>query len=261
MATAGAQSVSYDFNAGSSDFMSAFVEEGITGAAYFTTGGVSNSGSVRGGGATSSALIYNMGFANAPGAVFTLSLDFLGGNQSVSSSGDVMGLGLLTTTTAGWESFNAGHYSYRSGIRLSNVGGADQTLFRYQRNDPDSAGAGGTLLGGFSPMLETNHWYRFVTTYTNTGSDFTVSFTIFDIGGTGLDAPTLLGSTSGNVGMAGMAAAPTIYLGLYGGTSGGEVTRAQRLDNFSASVVAVPEPGVIALLALGAAAFLARRRS
>jgi len=251
--TAGAQSVFYDFNSGAADFTSHFIERGFGTATYFSTGGVSNSGAIRGPGANSSAEIHATPFANAAGATFTLSIDFLGGLQAATDSGDVMGLGLLTSTNFGWQGLQSDHAFYDVIISLNNVSDQNLTQFRFSRGSPTESGNGGFL--NFTPMLTTDNWYRLTATYTNTGSNFSVAISLYDIGATGLSAPSLIRSSSGMAGVPELASASTLYAGIYGGTSGGDTQFAKRLDNFSANIVAVPKPGVAALLALGGVAF------
>jgi hypothetical protein len=256
--SATAQTVSYNFNSGSSDYLTTFTERNGSGS-YFTFGGVSNSGSIRGFGSNQWAAIHNVSFANSLGTTITISLDFLGGLQPTTASGDVVGLGILSDSAVGFQPNQPGHYYFENTVGLNNFSSQNLTQLQFRQGGPTLNSGGGVT--SQSPMLTEDNWYRYVVTYTNTGTGFSVNLSLYDIGAAGVSAPVLFMSASDFASAPELAADASIYIGINGGTSGGDVQYAKRLDNFAA-VAAVPEPRTVAMLALGGVALLlARRRS
>lgn len=263
MAVARADSYFFDFNSGSSQVATDFTVNSGSPFTYLPTGGIGGIGGTgaieHGGGTDQTALVYNLSIANALGTEFVFSLDFQGGNQSVSTRGHVMAVGLLSGNTS-WISGSAGDYNLRAGIALNNSSSFNLTQFRTLNNSP-SVGAGATMKS-IVPMLTTDQWYRYTATFTNVGTGFSINASLYDLGADGLSSASLIDSASSTVTAPELAADNQVYFGIHGGTKSTETTFAKSLDNFSVTVTPVPEPHSLALLSAGAALFaiLLRRR-
>lgn len=236
LGSAAAQTYSYNFNSGASDFSPTTFTANLPGGAtvnYSGTSGIGGSGSFSTNGVTNATTIFNTPLHNSAGATFTTSFYFQ--TRPTVSTGDLVGFGYFNSTT---QLFDAGN------------------LIGYKIN------------GANSSSLLPSTWYQLTATTTNTGSTFHTSIALQNYGANGT---TLTGSPI-NIGASDNAGGTllttgSIYVGLYGGggIQGGFGTdyMTPAIDNFSVS--AIPEPSTYAAIAgvmmLGVAAWRRRRVS
>ncbi len=232
--TAVAQSYSYNFNSGASNFSpTTFTSNnGVGGVVtYSGTGGIGGSGSFSTNGITNQTVIFNTALPNYSGGAITTSFYFQ--TRSSVGTGDLVGWGIYSSTTALFDSGN------NLGFKIN---------------------------GSNSSSLLPSTWYQLVTTTTNTGSTFNTTISLQNYGA---DGTTLTGSAIG-IGSSPSTGgtllnSSSVYVGIYGGggTAGGFLSDFQTtaIDNFAVS--AIPEPSTYAAIAgaamLGLAVWKRRR--
>ena len=239
--TVRAQSYSYNFESGASDFSpTTFTSNlGVGGGTvtYSVTSGIGNSGSFSTNGVTNETVIFNAPLGNSMGAVFTTSFYFLTGSNTNGSTApnDLVGFGLFSSTT---QLFDAGNL------------------------------AGYKINGTNSSTLANATWYQLVATTTNTGSTFHTVISLQDYGSNGVTltgSPISIGASDQTGGT--LLTTSSVYVGIYGGggTQGGLAQNFQTpaIDNFSIS--AIPEHSTYAAIAgiavLGVAFWRRRQRT
>ena len=225
-------SISYDFNSGSSDFVSTFQQNTFSSDSffYYTNGGLSDSGSVRGGGAVYDAALLKTPLSTISGTDVILALYFK--TQASVAFGDIAGVGISSTLSSKW---------FDQGTGMINVNG-NNGFVSYIGGGSGGAGSTATLLG--------NEWYQLVVDFHNYGNGWGATGNLYDYGANGSSSPTSAGSFS-NQGLGDLGTTNSVYVGIYGGTGGGNSQFAQRLDNFTATAT-VPEPSTYGLMFLGA---------
>ena len=236
LGSASAQTYSYNFNSGASDFSPTTFTANLPGGAtanYSTAAGIGGSGSFSTNGVTNATTIFNTALHNSNGATFTTSFYFL--TRPTVSTGDLVGFGYFNSTT---QLFDAGN------------------LIGYKINQANSS------------SLLPSTWYQLTATTTNTGSTFHTSIALQNYGanGTTLTGGAINLGASDNTGDT-LLTTGSIYVGLYGGAGiqglGGSIDyMTPAIDNFSVS--AIPEPSTYAALAgvvmFGVAVLRRRRR-
>ncbi len=225
--------------------------------AQVTTGGVGNSGAVgvSPGSATATA--------DATGIYKPVSFDFsaTGATLSISSTFNVVAntatgnrllqLGFVNENTSGMNG-NAG-LAFMS-LRLSTAA-ATGNVYTPQFQDKTAAGA--TVSTSLTPnlTLAPGEWYQLSATFQNSGNgQFLVSGSLQDFGKDGLTAGATIFTFDPKVfSNADITKDGAMFAAFRGFNADG----LGKIDNFSAA--AVPEPGVVALMGLGAVGLLAGR--
>lgn len=228
--TVRAQSASYNFNSGQSDFNSKFTSNGAAGngvATISATGGINNSGSLSTTGVTNHSIVFNTPLPNSSGTTITTSLFFV--TKATLDTGDLVGIGLLASTTTLWDAGNSVFYK---------------------------------INGNNSSSLLASTWYELTATITNTGTTYHPVLTLQSYGSNGTTpSGTLITLPASDSTGGGLLSAGSVYAGIYGGAAfGATVYKTPAIDNFSVS--AIPEPSTYAAMAGGAALAVAgwRRR-
>lgn len=232
--------ISYDFNSGSSDFLSNFQQNTVSSQSfvYYTNGGLSDSGSVRGGGAYDDACLFKTPLSTVSGTDVILSLYFK--TQALVADGDIAGVGISSSLTANWSDQATASIRVRGGGNL--VGNSSIEGIR---------GAGENYANGTDiAKLLGNEWYQLVVDFHDYGNGWRATGNLFDYGTSGSANPSSAGSFSNFV-LGDLGTTNSVYVGIYGGTAGGNAQLAQRLDNFTATT-AVPEPSTYFLFGIGA---------
>jgi hypothetical protein len=191
---------------------------------------------------SSAAAIYLTGSENKVGSSFFVSLDY---KMALQGSGPDIRLGFTTATN--------GNFGGSNDIWIETYGSSTSKSFT--RN--------GFTSGSFSNVTMTpGNWFRETFSLTETAQNsYTGVASVYDLGLTGLVAPTLLTSQSFSFTSSAMASAAKLYPGffLYSSTTAA--------DNFQASAIpasTVPEPGTLALtvpLLVGIGLIRRRRRA
>ena len=233
--TALAQTYTYNFNSGQSNFDSTFTSNGGGGngvATISSTVGIGTPlGSVSTDGVTNHTIIFNTPLNNSTGGTITTSFFFE--TRPTLATGDLVGFGLLASTSQLWGSTNSIFYK---------------------------------INGNNSLNLLASTWYQLVATTTNTGSTFHTTISLESYGSTGTTASgsvTTLGASDTTSGT--LLTTSSVYVGLYGGQlANGPISyMTPGIDNFSVSVSAIPEPSTYAAIAgaamLGLAVWKRRR--
>ena len=211
-------------------------------------------------GAVDATAIYTpTSFDLSSGAAVTLSIDFLTGAGApfAGSANAVVMLGLVGNTTTGFYSVNnATTGDNFVGGRIRHSGGTPginglQSQTKLLNSAGTSSPADGSQLG---MTFAANEWYRLTlsVTRTATANTFAYDLNLTDIGATGTSAPTTManGDLSGNLVNADLYNDSTAYAAFRGvNIASGNWDVA--FDNFTVTVVPVPEPASMSLAALG----------
>jgi hypothetical protein len=262
---ASSQNVNVQF--GSASDLSGFNQIDSSGAAannysFSGTGGVAGGGGVVWGTTADTTAVYAGASYDLSSVVsITLGIDLLMGAVPTGGANAVAMLGLTAENNLGGF-YNIDAASFAGG-RIRHASGGANGL----QAQSNPTGAGGITQdpsadGGLSAITFTApEWYRLELTLSRSGTAgvLNYSMSVMDIGADGTGTPTALvnGTRSGTLNNAEIYNDTTLFAA-FRGVPGTSWTTA--FDNFTVTVVPVPEPGTLAFAGLGMGLWLLRRQ-